>query len=283
MQLERFLDAVEASFDGDPQVSDPSDPAFAELTRTVNGYTSANELAVLNAAARALPEDECYLEVGSYKGRSICGAVRSVPDRTFYVLENYLEFGMQGQEARAELEHNLATHAAHADVRLIEGNCFSLLRRPGLLDRPVGVYFYDGEHTATSHYLALGIIEPWLADEAVVLVDDATYPMVTDAHDAYIARHPQWRVERRWDARTNDDPRWANGLHALSFRRDAATARGSEEPWDVRWRRLGYRTVLGPGQKAAWTAIHRFPGLVPLAKRLYPSKEASSIEASDRS
>ena len=28
---------------------------------------------------------------------------------------------------------------------------------------------------------------------------------------------------------------------------------------------------------------YRFPGLVPLAKRLYPSKEASSIEASDRS
>lgn len=278
MRVEDFLAAVDQAFEGDPRTSAPTDPVFAELADRVNGYTSANELAVLNAAARVMPADECYLEVGSYKGRSMCAAVQGVEGKAFYVVENYLEFGMQGREARAELEHNLRTHAAHADVRLIEGNCFSLLRRPGLLDRPVGVYFYDGEHTGLSHYLALGIIEPWLADEAVILVDDASYPMVRGAHEEYIRRHPQWRVERRWDARSNDDPLWANGLHALSFRRDAASARGSAETFDVRWRRLAYAGALGPGQKAAWKAIHTYPGLVPLAKKLYPSKKASTID-----
>ncbi|GAA1231735.1 MULTISPECIES: class I SAM-dependent methyltransferase [Janibacter] len=278
MDLARFLDGVEEAFAGDPQDNEPVDARYGQLVQDVAGYTSAAELAVLNVAARLLPPDECYLEVGSYKGRSMCGAVQGVDDRVFYVLENYLEFGMQGEQARQELHDNLARHAAHADVRLLEGNCFELLRRPGLLDRPVGVYFYDGEHTATSHYLALGMIEPWLADEALVLVDDATYPMVSDAHDAYIARHPQWRVERRWDARSNDDPLWANGLHALSFRRDAASARGSAETFDVRWRRLAYAGALGPGQKAAWKAIHTYPGLVPLAKKLYPSKKASTID-----
>lgn len=278
MRVDDFLAEVDKAFDGDPRTSAPVDPTFERIAATVNGYTSANELAVLNVAARVMPADECYLEVGSYKGRSMCAAVQGVTDKAFYVVENYLEFGMQGQEARAELEDNLRTHAAHADVRLIEGNCFSLLRRPGLIDRPVGVYFYDGEHTGLSHYLALGIIEPWLADEAIILVDDATYPMVSGAHEDFIARHPQWRVERRWDAETNGDPRWANGLHALSFRRDVATARGSDEPWDVRWRRLAYLSSLGPGQKAAWKAIHRFPELIPLAKKLYPSKKASSID-----
>ncbi|MFX4287258.1 class I SAM-dependent methyltransferase [Janibacter sp. G349] len=278
MRVEDFLTEVERSFDGDPQTSDPVDPVFAHIAETVNGYTAVNELAVLNAAARALPEDECYLEVGSYKGRSMSAAVQGISGKTFYVVENYLEFGMQGQEAREELDRNLATHARDVDVRLLEGNCFSLLHRPGVIDRPVGVYFYDGEHTGLSHYLALGIIEPWLADEAVVLVDDATYPMVTDAHDAFVAAHPQWRIERRWDAASNNDPRWANGLHALSFRRDEATARGAQEPWDVRWRRLAYLASLGPGQKAAWKAIHRFPELIPLAKKLYPSKKASSID-----
>lgn len=278
MRIEAFLAEVDQAFDGDPRTSAPRDPLFARIAESVHGYTSANELAVLNAAARVMPSDECYLEVGSYKGRSMCAAVQGIDDKTFYIVENYLEFGMQGQEARAELDRNLATWAGHADVRLIEGNCFSLLRRPGIIDKPIGVYFYDGEHTGLSHYLALGIIEPWLADEAIILVDDATYPMVSDAHEEFISRHPQWRVERRWDAEVNGDPRWANGLHALSFRRDEATARGSDEPWDVRWRRMAYLTSLGPGQKAAWTAIHRFPELIPLAKKLYPSKKASSIE-----
>src|SRR5699024_10244094 len=148
MRIEDFLAEVDRAFDGDPRTSAPTDPAFAEIAATVTGYTSANELAVLNAAARVMPADECYLEVGSYKGRSMCAAVRGVSDKTFYVVENYLEFGMQGREARAELERNLSAHAAHADVRLIEGNCFSLLRRPGIVDRPVAVYLWHGARRA---------------------------------------------------------------------------------------------------------------------------------------
>lgn len=275
MRVDDFLAEVDKAFEGDPRTSAPRDPLYERIAHDVSGFTSPNELAVLNAAARVMPRDECYLEVGSFKGRSICAAVQGVDDKAFYVIENYLEFGMLGEQARAELDRNLTTWADHADVRLLEGNCFSVLGRPGVIDRPVGVYFYDGEHTGLSHYLALGIIEPWLADEAVILVDDASYPMVVKAHEDYLARHPQWRLERRWDAVTNDDPLWANGLHALSFRRDAASARGSDEPWDVRWRRLAYLSALGPGQKAAWKALHHFPGLVPLAQKLYPSKSSS--------
>ena len=61
MQLDAFLEEVERAFGGDPQERDPIDPRFAELARDVAGYTSANELAVLNAAARVMPSDECYL------------------------------------------------------------------------------------------------------------------------------------------------------------------------------------------------------------------------------
>src|SRR5690606_22123077 len=139
MRVEDFLAEVERAFEGDPRTSSPRDPRYAGIVDSVNGYTSANELAVLNAAARVMPADECYLEVGSCRGRSMCAAVQDVDDRTFYVVENSRECGMQGREARAELERNLATYADHADVRLIEGNCFSLLRRPGIIDRPVGV------------------------------------------------------------------------------------------------------------------------------------------------
>ncbi len=224
--------------------------------------TTAREVAVLNLAASLLPADECYVEVGSFKGRSICGVSRGVSDRTFIAIENFAEFGMTGAEARAELMDNLERHCAGRDVRLVEGDAFALLGSGRCVDRSVGVNFYDGEHTARSHYLALGIIEPLLADEALVLVDDATWPLVQRAHARFLAAHRGWTVVRRWDARCNDDPQWANGLHALRFRR-GGRRRGLSPR--VRAALVAQRMVLGPARRTTWRTLARARWLVPLA------------------
>lgn len=272
MDIAGFLAAVEDIFDTDEQgvLRAPKDPSHAQLTADVAGMTTTNEVAVLNTAAKLLPAGECYVEVGSFKGRSICGATQGVSGGPFYVLENFLEFGMLGDEARAELMTNLARHCADKDVRLIDGDAFATLTRPGMIAEPVGVYFYDGEHTRLSHYLALGVIEPLLADEALILVDDATWPMVQRAHERYMSEHPGWQVIKRWDARTNDDPDWANGLHALSFRRPAGAKR--ELSPNVRLAMAAQRSVVGPMRKLAWTTLHKAPWLVPLAKKIEPKK-----------
>lgn len=273
MDIARFFDELDTIFPGDPQDTDPRDPSWAELASDVTGFTSPNELAVVNLAARLLPEDEAYLEVGTFKGRSLCAVVQGNPDKRFYAIENYMEFGMLGQEARAELTANLAKYAEGADVRLIEGDCFKVLARPGVIDRPIGVYFYDGPHTSLVHYLALGVIEPLLADEALVLVDDATWPMVQEAHQRYLSKHPGWTVEAKWDARVDDDPRWANGMHALAYRRPPG-ARRTLDP-GVEWRRKLQVGVRGPAASVVWHTLHRFPKLVPLAKAVVPKRSRS--------
>lgn len=272
MDVDLFLEQVPALFDGDPMANGPVDPRYREMAEQVAGYTSANELAVVNLAAKLLPADECYLEVGTYKGRSLCAAVMDVTDRTFYASENYLEFGMLGQEARDELHTNLTRHAAHADVRLIEGDCFRTLAQPGALRAPVGVYFYDGKHTLLAHYLALGLVEPLLADQALVLVDDATWPVVRKAHEAYLSRHTGWSVVARWDAKQTGDPLWANGLHALRYDRPADRKLGLSA--DTALMRHLQVSAVGPAESLAWHTLHRAPWLVPLAKKVYPKKSS---------
>lgn len=268
MDVDAFLRHAEDDvFAGDPHDGALSDPAHAELVQDVAGMTTAREVAVLNLAARLLPPDECYLEVGTFKGRSICGATRGVDTGCFVAVENFVEFGMSGRAARAELEANLARHCAGKDVRLIEGDAFAVLRSGAAVDRPVGVYFYDGEHTRLSHYLALGVVEPLLADEALVLVDDATWPLVQLAHRRFLEAHPAWTIVRRWDARTNDDPEWANGLHALRFRRGDRPRSLSPR---VRCALVVQRAIVGPARRAVWRALARSRWLVPLAKRLEP-------------
>ncbi len=268
MDVDTFLRRAEGLFSGDPHDGALTDPGHAELVAEVAGMTTAREVAVLNLAAHLLPADECYLEVGTFKGRSICGATRGVDEGCFVAVENFVEFGMSGRAARAELEDNLARHCAGKDVRLLEGDAFAVLRSEGVVDRPVGVYFYDGEHTGLSHYLALGVVEPLLADEALVLVDDATWPLVQRAHARFLDTHPGWTVVRRWDARTNDDPEWANGLHALRFRREGRPRSLSPR---VRAALVVQRGVVGPARRTVWRTLARARWLVPLAKRLEPT------------
>lgn len=265
MQTSRFFATVGDLFDGDPQHHDPTDPRWVELSGDVDGFTSPNELAVLNHAAALLPADEAYLEVGTFKGRSLVGAVQDNPGKTYVAIENFLEFGMAGEQARAELQRNLAAHAAHAAPELIEGDCFEVMARPGAIDRPVGVYFYDGEHTLLAHYLALAVVEPLLADEALILVDDATWPVVQRAHRLFLKRHPGWQICERWDAVRDDDPRWANGMHALVFRRTGG-ARGLSRVDEAlrRYQVTGQNRV----NRLAWKLGSRFPGVAKKAEAL---------------
>ena len=113
------------------------------------------------------------------------------------------------------------------------------------------------------------LVEPLLADEALVLIDDASWPVVQKAHRLFLKRHPGWQIVEQWDAAHADDPRWANGLHALTFRRVPGTARklsGTDEalrryydsadsfPQDVA-ELLHYFDPAQPGQSVAGSAV----------------------------
>lgn len=259
MDTRAFFARLAEVFPGDPQNTDPTDPRWARIAEDVAGYTGPNELAVLQAAAAVMPAAEAYLEVGTFKGRSLCAAVQDNFDKHFFAMENFLEFGMQGQEARAELAANLGSHAGDARVELLEGDCFKLMADTSLIDKPVGVYFYDGEHTLLSHYLALAVVEPLLADEALVLIDDATWPVVQKAHRLFLKRHRGWSVEATWDAAHADDPRWSNGLHALVFRRPTGARRTLSRTDEAL--RVYQSAVQDRVNTVAWKLVDRFPGV----------------------
>jgi hypothetical protein len=265
-----FAAAVDGVFAGPLADGVPTDPRFTAITADVAGHSTPAELAVLNLAARLLPEGEAYLEVGTLKGRSIAGALVDAPERTYVAVESFREFGMLSEESRAELAANLDRYGRGHRLIVREGDCFAVLARPGAVPEPVGVYFYDGAHTGLAHYLALGVVEPLLADEALVLVDDSSYPMVEAATRRYLDRHPGWTVLRDIRADGDHDPRWANGLLVLAWRRPpGALPRMSA---DVRWRRLLQVHARGPATSVVWRALNRFPGLVPLAIRLAPKR-----------
>jgi predicted O-methyltransferase YrrM len=301
MDLEAFQANLAGLFGGDLRADHPVDRRFRDLLADVPGMATEHKLALLNLAAAHLGPGEAYLEVGSFKGLSLIGAMLGNPDRRFYAIENFLEFNPDGR-ARDELEANLARWAGPDRARVLEGDCFELLRRGEGPQEPVGVYFYDGAHGRLPHYLALGVAEPWLADRALVVIDDASWPIVARATDRYVAAHPGYRLLFDLAAEREEDPRWWNGVRVYAFERPRAQAtvrggsagggRGTPRGFaggsgrllpprsigmDTAWRLLAYDLLYRPAARVAWKTLPRHPGLlaavlkvVPLASRRVP-------------
>lgn len=265
MDTAAFAAALDGVFDGPVAGGKPADPRFAAIAEAVTGFCTPAELALLNLGARMLPAGEAYLEVGSFKGRSLCGALLDAPDRTYVAVESYQEYGMFAAAARAELNGNLERFADRK-VTLHDADCFALLARPSVVPEPVGIYFYDGSHTGLAHYLGLGVAEPLLADEALVLIDDASLPVVADATRRYVRRHPGWEVVRDIRTPREHDPIWGNGLLVLAYHRPPGAPRRMAA--DVRWRRQLQTRLRGPARAVGLRVLNRWPQLMPLVGRL---------------
>lgn len=65
---------------------------------------------------------------------------------------------------------------------------------------PVGVWFYDARHEWWDQWRVLEAIEPYLADETIIIVDDATCREVGTADTAFVQSHPRFEFIARFRA-----------------------------------------------------------------------------------
>ena len=188
MDISLFLHGLDSVFPGDPQTTDPTDPRWQRVCDDVSGFTSPSELAVLNLAASLLPVDECYLEVGAFKGRSLCGAVQGNAGKKFYVVENYLEFGIGGAaRAAPRTSRRTAPGWTSSSSRATASGCWRTPRRSTARSGSTSTTARTPVSPTT--WRSGSSSRCWPTKEVLVLIDDATWPMVADAHRRYLDRH----------------------------------------------------------------------------------------------
>jgi predicted O-methyltransferase YrrM len=262
-----FADRLPACFPGGDLLADaPVDRRFRAVVDRVDGMSTEHSLTLLNLAASLLGPDETYLEVGSYRGRSLVGAALGQAHDRFLAIENFREFGLDPARSERLLRAALRDWDVADRVTFRRGDAFRLIPR-GVVTRPVGVYFYDGAHSRLAQYLALGLVEPLLADEALVVIDDASWPQVTRATAAYLARHPGYRLLFDLRAERAEDPRWCNGVAVYQWRRP--NRHRARPRLDLAWRRPAHLYLHEPAMTLAWRVLPRHPRLSALLKRLY--------------
>jgi len=139
--------------------------------------------------------DECF-GIGSFTSP----AIRHILNNLGAISNNYLEVGLHrggtfvaacyGNTMTATGNDNWTQFADNAtkqdclngcekflsNYKIIDKDCFSLTKED--IPEPIDLYFFDGEHGYDSQKAAITYFKQFLADECIVVIDDASWPDV---------------------------------------------------------------------------------------------------------
>jgi predicted O-methyltransferase YrrM len=210
VDVERFLRELPGRFAGFPASETPIDRRLQPLCEAVEGLSEENNLALIALAGGCLGDGEAYVEAGSYRGRSLIAAALGGAG-TAIGIDN---FSFDDSDP-ARLAANVERFGAGDRVRVIDGDTAAVLREHDL--PPIGVFFYDADHSTAATRAALDAVRPLLADPALIVVDDAEWPRVRAATDAFVAANHEARLRLRIAGRAGGQPWWWDGMDLVAW------------------------------------------------------------------
>lgn len=117
-------------------------------------------------------EDARYLEIGTWKGSSVCSAMCG-NKATVICIDNWSEFG----GPKSEFLVNFEKFKGDNEAAFIENDCYKV--DVSTLPK-FNIYMYDGNHTKDSHYNALLHYYNCLDNVFIFIVDDWNWKDVRD-------------------------------------------------------------------------------------------------------
>jgi predicted O-linked N-acetylglucosamine transferase (SPINDLY family) len=249
----------------------PKSEQFQAALDRIQGMTTANVMQLLNAAVALMEPDEVYCEIGCFRGATLIGALLNQPQRLAYAVDNFSEFDPDGENLDF-LWKNLAAFDLQEQVMFCNQDFeefFADLRALQTSDR-IGVYLYDGAHDYRSQLMGLLLVKPFLADRALIIVDDTNWDAVQQANWDFIAAHPQAQLILDLPTPENGHPSFWNGLHLIRWdihapHPDSAATLAARRKTDFIWALSQVSLCLGT------SPVGSSPALQPLqeAEALY--------------
>jgi len=209
MTVQKYIDHVDQCFKNALKGESKCSQEILDMEGMTGKYTRAfyNNLLAL--------DDARYLEVGAWKGSSICSALFG-NKATATVIDNWSEFG----GPKEECIHNISHIVGQNDVTICDADSFSInfSKIPG----PYNIYLYDGCHKRESHEMALTFYQNVLDDVFIFVCDDWNWRHVREGTYDAIKKLGLF-VEYARSQYTKDNEMkesWWNGICALVLRKN---------------------------------------------------------------
>jgi tetratricopeptide (TPR) repeat protein len=222
MDYQRFIEQLPNLYENWDQDSvRPKLDRFGHVLNQVPGMTTTNVMQLLNFAVECMEPDEVYCEVGCYQGSTLIGALLDHPERMAYAIDNFSEFDPVGQNLE-KLIDNLSKFGLQDQVYFCNQDFeefFLELQEINPEDK-IGVYLYDGAHDYRSQLIGLLLVKPFLAEKALIIVDDSNMGTVQQANWDFVAANPECNVLLELPTLGDGSPTFWNGIQILSWDRN---------------------------------------------------------------
>ncbi|MCT7969252.1 class I SAM-dependent methyltransferase [Laspinema sp. D1] len=218
MDYLKFIEMLPQQYEnwGEDSVKPCSDK-FQEVLDRVQGTTTANLMQLINLAVSCLEPGEIYCEIGTYQGSSLIGALLDQGDRHAYGVDNFSEWD-ESSESYETLIENLTQFKVLDRVEFYNEDFerFLLNLRDRQPTPKVGVYFYDCAYDYRSQLIGLLFMKNFLADRALVIVNNGHWKTVQQAQKDFIAAHPECQAIAELSTAVGEAT-FGNGIQVLSW------------------------------------------------------------------
>jgi hypothetical protein len=219
--------------------ADADGPVLCTGVEVLTGFSGKRLIGSLQRlAALLVPEESCYLEIGVFQGLTLLSVAASRPELECIGVDNFSQFDADGRNRVIVEDRRRRLRVTNA--RLVDADYEVAFEEAllGLGKKRLGLYFVDGPHDYRAQRMCLDLALPYLATDAIIVVDDANYPHVRQANHDFLRTQADFRLI--FEAYTRCHPSnmsspeaqrnaqgWWNGVHVLI--RDAS--RGLADQW----------------------------------------------------
>jgi len=262
MNYQRFIERLPES-DDQWAAFHPRSPRFQTLLQQVPGETTTTVLRLLNTAVACLEANELYCQIGCGQGAALIGALLD-QERIAYVVEAVSERSPTDQRLD-QLMVTLEAFGVEQQVCLCDQDVASFFADLAAVqsgDR-LGVYFCHAVEGDRAWWLSLFLSVPFLAEQAVILVN-ATSDAARFAIIDFLTAYPQSQRLQFPDTPETGDP--DSGGWLLSWNGQA-----TQHPRTLAesWYRLGMVDYSQERFSEAATALSIAADLEPQAIYVY--------------
>lgn len=181
--------------------------ALQELC-TIPRLSTLAVAAIINVMVSGMPDDQVYLNIGVWHGFTLFAGMAGNADRRCIGVDNFSLFA--NPEAFQERFRQRASDR-HAFFCLDYETYFRDHHR-----QPIGLYYYDGPHEYQHQLRGLQLADPYLADQAIIIIDDANWEAPRQATLAFLEeRAASYRILYDLPTACDRHPTWWNGLLIL--------------------------------------------------------------------
>lgn len=184
--INKYYQAIKEAVDSEGIITDD---------KVLTGFSGHRMVRLLqNVSKVRLNDSTCYVEVGVFQGLTLLSVAKEVNNALVYGIDNFAFFDRNGKNLSIVNERTKKLQLSNVNIinEDYEDALENLATHIG--NKKVGVYFVDGPHDYRSQLMCLELIKPFLADDAIIIIDDCNYRHVRQANRDFLFNNKEFKL-----------------------------------------------------------------------------------------